>query len=157
MLEVDKLLNVSLSVFRDLRNNSLDIKSFPVDIFTGLKNLREMWVLLTTRVSFAWKLGVALYYLVPRFPTASFDLDSRLGATISECVVPENIYSSPSPSHGWKQRKFREEGGGSKRRQFPKGGGFPGAPSKIDELFKSNSCPVEEAIRHFPVNSLLKQ
>ena len=159
MLEVDKLLNVSLSVFRDLRNNSLDIKSFPVDIFTGLKNLREMWVLLTTRVSFAWKLGVALYYLVPRFPTASFDLDSRLGATISECVVPENIYSSPSPSHGWKQRKFREEGGGgSKMRQFPRGwGGFPGAPSKIDESFKTNSCPVEEAISHFPVNSLLKQ
>ena len=122
MLEVDKLLNVSLSVFRDLRNNSLDIKSFPVDIFTGLKNLREMWVLLTTRVSFAWKLEVALYYLVPRFPTASFDLDSRLGATISECVVPENIYSSPSPSHGWKQRKFREEGGGG-----PKWGNFRGA------------------------------
>ena len=57
---------------------------------------------------------MALYYLVPRFPTASFDLDSRLGATISECVVPENIYSSPSPSHGWKQRKFREEGGGGR-------------------------------------------
>ena len=110
MLEVDKLLNVSLSVFRDLRNNSLDIKSFPVDIFTGLKNLKEMWVSLTTRVSFVWKLGVTLYYLVPRFSTATFDLDSRLGATISECVVPENIYSSPS--HGWKQRKFREEGGG---------------------------------------------
>ena len=110
MLEVDKLLNVSLSVFRDLRNNSLDIKNFPVDIFTGLKNLKEMWVSLTTRVSFAWKLGVALYYLVPRFSTATFDLDSRLGAIISECVVPENIYSSPSPSHGWKQRKFWEEG-----------------------------------------------
>ena len=159
MLEVDKLLNVSLSVFRDLRNNSLDIKSFPVDIFTGLKNLREMWVLLTTRVSFAWKLEVALYYLVPRFPTASFDLDSRLGATISECVVPENIYSSPSPSHGWKQRKFREEGGGGpKGGNFRGGGGgFLGAPSKIDELFKTNSCPVEEAISHFPVNSLLKQ
>ena len=110
MLEVDKLLNVSLSVFRDLRNNSLDIKTFPVDIFTGLKNLKEMWVSPTTRVSFTWKLGVALYYLVPRFPTATFDLNSRLGATISECVVPENIYSSPSPSHGWKQRKFREVG-----------------------------------------------
>ena len=123
MLEVDKLLNVSLSVFRDLRNNSLDIKSFPVDIFTGLKNLREMWVLLTTRVSFAWKLGVALYYLVPRFPTASFDLDSRLGATISECVVPENIYSSPSPSHGWKQRKFREEGGGVQKEAISEGVG----------------------------------
>ena len=123
MLEVDKLLNVSLSVFRDLRNNSLDIKSFPVDIFTGLKNLREMWVLLTTRVSFAGKLGVALYYLVPRFPTASFDLDSRLGATISECVVPENIYSSPSPSHGWKQRKFREEGGGVQKEAISEGVG----------------------------------
>ena len=110
MLEVDKLLNVSLSVFRDLRNNSLDIKTFPVDIFTGLENLKEMWVLLTIRVSFAWKLGVALNYLVPRFSTATFDLCSRLGATISECVVSENIYSSPSHSHGWKQRKFREEG-----------------------------------------------
>ena len=70
-----------------------------------------MWVSLTIRVSFAWKLGVALYYLVPRFSTATFDLDSRLGAIISECVVPENIYSSPSPSHWWKQRKFREGGG----------------------------------------------
>ena len=102
---------------------------------------------------------MALYYLVPRFPTASFDLDSRLGATISECVVPENIYSSPSPSHGWKQRKFREEGGGGpKGGNFRGGGGgFPGAPSKIDELFKTNSCPVEEAISDFPVNSLLKQ
>ena len=97
MLEVDKLLTVSLSVFRDLRNNSLDINNFPVDIFTGLENLKEMWVLLTTRVSFACKLGVALYYLVPRFPTATFDLDSRLGATISECVVPENIYPPPPP------------------------------------------------------------
>ena len=116
MLEVDKLLNVSLSVFRDLRNNSLDIKSFPVDIFTGLKNLKEMWVSLTTRVSFVWKLGVTLYYLVPRFSTATFDLDSRLGATISECVVPENIYSSPS--HGWKQRKFWDEGEGPKAGNF---------------------------------------
>ena len=156
MLEVDKLLNVSLSVFRDLRNNSLDIKSFPVDIFTGLKNLKEMWVSLTTRVSFVWKLGVTLYYLVPRFSTATFDLDSRLGVTISECVVPENIYSSPS--HGWKQRKFWDEGEGPKGGNFRGGGGgFPGALSKIDELFKTNSCPVEEVISHFPVNSLLKQ
>ena len=37
------------------------------------------------------------------------------------------------------------------------GGGFPGAISKIDELFKTNSCPAEEAISHFLVNSLLKQ
>ena len=67
--------------------------------------------------------GVALYYLVPRFPTASFDLDSRLGATISECVVPENSYSSPSPSHGWKQRKFREEGGGVQNEAISEGVG----------------------------------
>ena len=68
---------------------------------------------------------MALYYLVPRFPTASFDLDSRLGATISECVVPENIYSSPSPSpsHGWKQRKFREEGGGVQKEAISEGVG----------------------------------
>ena len=162
MLEVDKLLNVSLSVFRDLRNNSLDIKNFPVDIFTGLKNLKEMWVSPTTRVSFAWKLGVALYYQVPRFSTATFDLDSRLGAIISECVVPENISSSPPtpplPSRGWKQRKFWDEEEGPKGGNFRGGGGgFPGVPSKTDELFKTNSCPVEEAISYFPVNSILKQ
>ena len=43
MLEVDKLpINVSLSVFRDLRNNSLDIKNAPADAFSGLENLKEM-------------------------------------------------------------------------------------------------------------------
>ena len=41
-LEVDKLPNVSFSVFRDLRNNSLDIKKFPADAFSGLENLKEM-------------------------------------------------------------------------------------------------------------------
>ena len=41
-LEVDKLPNVSFSVFRDLRNNSLDMKNFPADAFGGLKNLKEM-------------------------------------------------------------------------------------------------------------------
>ena len=42
MLEVDKLTHVSLSVFRDLRNNSLDMKNFPADAFSGLENLKEM-------------------------------------------------------------------------------------------------------------------
>ena len=52
----------------------------------------------------------------------------------------------------------RGGGGGPKGGNFRGGGGgFPGAPSKIDELFKTNSCPVEEAISDFPVNSLLKQ
>ena len=41
-LEVDKLPYVSLSVFRDLRNNSLDMKNFPADTFSGLENLKEM-------------------------------------------------------------------------------------------------------------------
>ena len=41
-LEVDKLPYVSLSVFRDLRNNSLDMKNFPADAFSGLENLKEM-------------------------------------------------------------------------------------------------------------------
>ena len=103
---------------------------------------------------------MALYYLVPRFPMASFDLDSRLGATISECVVP-NFFSPPPPPPRGETTEIPGGGGGgggSKMRQFPRGwGGFPGAPSKIDELFKTNSCPVEEAISHFPVNSLLKQ
>ena len=34
---------------------------------------------------------------------------------------------------------------------------FPGAPSKIDELLKSNSCSVEQAVSYLTVNSLLKQ
>ena len=105
---------------------------------------------------------MALYYLVPRFPTATFDLDSRLGATISECVVPENIYSSPFPLPLPLPRLETTEiprgGEGPKGGNFRGGGGgFPGALSKIDELFKTNSCPVEEVISHFPVNSLLKQ
>ena len=33
----------------------------------------------------------------------------------------------------------------------------PGAPSKIDELLKSNSCSVEQAISYLTVNSLTKQ
>ena len=41
-LEVDKLPYVSLSVFRDLRNNSLDMLNFPADTFSGLENLKEM-------------------------------------------------------------------------------------------------------------------
>ena len=42
MLEIDKLPNVSLSVFRDLRNNSLDMKNFAADAFSGLENLKEV-------------------------------------------------------------------------------------------------------------------
>ena len=41
-LGVDKLPNVSSSVFRDLRNNSLSMKDFPTDAFSGLKSLKEM-------------------------------------------------------------------------------------------------------------------
>ena len=123
-----ELPNVSLSVFRDLRNNSLDSKNLPADAFSELKNLKEMWILLTTRVSFAWKLyGVSLYYLVPRFPTSTFDVGSRLSAITSECVVTENIHNipPPPPTHTHTQthtgqRKFR---GGSKRRQFLRGWG----------------------------------
>ena len=43
-------------------------------------------------------------------------------------------------------------GGGVASREF-----FPGAPSKIDELLKTISCSVEQAISHLTVNSLLKQ
>ena len=55
----------------------------------------------------------------------------------------------PYPQGG--QRKFREEGKGSKRRQFPRGGGclerfFPGSLSKIGELLIYNSFSVEQAI-----------
>ena len=42
---------------------------------------------------------MALYYLVPRFPTATYDLDSRLGATFSECVVPEKTGSDWPNTH----------------------------------------------------------
>ena len=34
---------------------------------------------------------------------------------------------------------------------------FPGGPSKIDELLKTNSCSVGQAIIYLTVNSLLKQ
>ena len=72
---------------------------------------------------------MALYYLVPRFPTATFDLGSRLGAITSECIVPENVHTAPPP------RPLTEiprggGGGGSKRRQFPRrGGGGGGGPN----------------------------
>ena len=42
--------------------------------------------------------------------------------------------------------------GGVAPREF-----FPGAPSKIDELLKTISCSVEQAISYLTVNSLLKQ
>ena len=34
---------------------------------------------------------------------------------------------------------------------------FPGIPSKINKLSKTNSCSVEQAISYFAVNGLLKQ
>ena len=45
MLEVDTMSYQTFfigTVFRDLRNNSLDIKNFPADAFSGLENLKEM-------------------------------------------------------------------------------------------------------------------
>ena len=121
-----ELPNVSLSVFRDLRNNSLDSKNLPADAFSELKNLKEMWVLLTTRVSFAWKLyGVSLYYLVPRFPTSTFDVGSRLSAITSECVVTENIHNIPPPPHTHTHTHKRTPGNGNSGGD-PKGGNFWG-------------------------------
>ena len=160
MLEVDKLLNVSLSVFRDLRNNSLDIKTFPVDIFTGLKNLKEMWVSLKSSVSFAWKLGVALYYL--RCSTQIFHGLFWSGFEI-RCYYywmrsSRKYLFLPLPLPRVETTEIPRGGEGPRGGNFRGGGGgFPGALSKIDELFKTNSCPVEEVISHFPVNSLLKQ
>ena len=84
---------------------------------------------------------MALYYLVPRFPTATFDLGSRLGAITSECVVPENIHTAPPPplteiprgGGGPKGGNFREGGGGGvASREF-----FPGAPSIRSIGYKS--------------------
>ena len=84
---------------------------------------------------------MALYYLVPRFPTATFDLGSRLGAITSECIVPENVHTAPPPrplteiprggGGGPKGGNFREGGGG--------GVGFSrvfsgGSTYKIDRL-----------------------
>ena len=43
-------------------------------------------------------------------------------------------------------------GGGVASREF-----FPGAPSKIDELLKTISSSVEQAISYLTLNSLLKQ
>ena len=115
---------------------------------------------------------MALYYLVARFSTATFDLCSTLGVITSECVVPENIHTpSPPPPHTHThthtqrgQRKFRGAGDPKGGNSLGGGGGwvasrefFPGAPSKIDELLKSNSCSVEQAISYLTVNSLIKQ
>ena len=77
---------------------------------------------------------MALYYLVPRFPTATFDLGSRLGAITSECIVPENIHTAPpspppdgnSEGGGVQKEAISEKvgEGGLASREF-----FPGAPS----------------------------
>ena len=66
----------------------------------------------------------------------------------------------PYPQGG--QRKFREEEGGSKRRQFPRGGGclerfFPGSLGKIGGLLIYNSFSVEQAISYFTVTGVSKQ
>ena len=45
---------------------------------------------------------------------------------------------------------FRRGGGGFSR-------SFPGIPSKVNKLSKTNSCSVEQAISYFAVNGLLKQ
>ena len=77
---------------------------------------------------------MALYYLVPRFPTATFDLGSRLGAITSECIVPENVHTAPPPrplteiprGGGGVQKEAISEKvgeGGLASREF-----FPGAP-----------------------------
>ena len=76
----------------------------------------------------------------------------------SNCVVPENIHT-PRP-HGGK-RKFGGEQG-SKMRQSPREWGwplevfFPGTPSKIGELLKTNSCSVEQAVSCFTVTRCFK-
>ena len=54
-------------------------------------------------------------------------------------------------------------GGGSKRRQFPRGWGiayrgfFPGGLGEIGELFINNSFSVEQAINYFAVTGVSKQ
>ena len=84
---------------------------------------------------------MALYYLVPRFPTATFDLGSRLGAINSECIVPENIHTAPPspPPDG----NSEVGGGGPKGGNFREGGGggvvfsrvfSGGSKYKIDRL-----------------------
>ena len=77
-------------------------------------------------------------------------------------VVPSHHPPPPSPHGG--QREFRgERGGGSKRRQFPRGWGiayrgfFPGGLGEIGELFINNSFSVEQAINYFAVTGVSKQ
>ena len=69
---------------------------------------------------------MALYYLVPRFPTATFDLCSRLGVITSECVVPENIHTHPTPPPSHTHTHTHTQGGQRKFRGAgdPKGGNF---------------------------------
>ena len=70
-----------------------------------------------------------------------------------KCVVPENIHTP----HGGQRELPR--GRGSKRRQFPVGGGrgegllfgvfFPEASSKIGELLKTKNCSVKQTNSFF--------
>ena len=48
------------------------------------------------------------YYLVPRFPTATFDVVSRLSAITSECVVPENIPTSETKIRNYRMSSSRK-------------------------------------------------
>ena len=55
-------------------------------------------------------------------------------------------------------------GGGSKKEVISEGGGgvtsrglFPGAPSKADELSKTNNRSGEQTLSYFTVDDLLKQ
>ena len=77
------------------------------------------------------------------------------------CFLCVSCSSIPPPPFGG-QREFRG-GEGSKRRQFPRGGGlitevfFPGDLGKIGELFINNSFSVEQAISYFAVTGVSKQ
>ena len=71
---------------------------------------------------------MSLYYLVPRFPTATFDVGSRLGAITSECVIPENIHTPPPlPSHTHTHtHNGNSEGRGIEKEAISEGGGGGG-------------------------------
>ena len=79
-----------------------------------------------------------------------------------EFSVRSCFFDTPPPPHkamGIPPRR----GGGSKRRQFPRGWGiayrgfFPGGLGKIGELFINNSFSVEQPISYFAVTGDSKQ
>ena len=75
-----------------------------------------------------------------------------------ECVVPENIPHTSPPSPSPRRATVIPWGGGSKRRQFPRGVGclqsFSRGLSKIGELLINNSFSVEQAISYFTVTGV---